>query len=94
MVDLPIEQHLADRLKALAQEQHRDLNDLLVDMLDQYALPRRKDWARIMAQMADEDTSSDWDQFSPDLAARSREILDTEFADYLIRRLEESSNNG
>ncbi len=94
MADIPIEQHLIERLETLAREQQRGLNDLLAEMLDQYVPSRRKYWARSMAQMADGDASPVWDAFSPDLAARSREILDAEFADYLSSRSEKPDNDG
>jgi hypothetical protein len=81
MVDMPVEKHIAERIEAIARDEQRPVNDVLTDMLAQYSPPREKrsDWARRMARMAEEDTSSVWDGFAPDLATRSCEILEDEF---------------
>lgn len=79
MVDMPVEKHIAERLEAIARDEQRPINDVLMDMLAQYAAPRcagRNDWARQMARLAEEDASGVWVGFAPDLATRSREILE------------------
>ncbi len=89
MVDMPVERHIAERLEAIARDEKRPVNDVLMDMLAQYStLPRtgRNDWAGHMARLADEDTTGAWDGFAPDLATRSREILEDEFGNHLLRR--------
>lgn len=88
MVDMPIEASTAERLTEIAKLENRPVNEVLVDMLEQYqttTTPNVTSWAREMARMADTDNSDVWKQFAPDLAARSRAILDEEFADYLTQ---------
>lgn len=86
-IDIP--EDVALRLERLAKQQDADIGDLLRDMIEQYSgqfdvKEKRRattaDFARnaIAAEMA-----------SPhpvNTADRSREILNTEFADYLKRR--------
>lgn len=91
MADLPIDKQLAEQIEAVARDENRSVGELLADMLTRYmadAHParHRAQWARELARMADEDSSPVWQRFAPDLAARSRQILDDEFADYLRGR--------
>jgi hypothetical protein len=95
MVDLPSEKHIADWLAQLAQDEQRPISELLADMLDRYRTTTSSaQWARLIVQMADEDQSGDWEPLAPDLAERSREILDAEFGDYLISRAGDSDDDG
>ena len=86
-IDIP--EDIALRLEALAKQNDTDINDLLRDMLARYetdCAPKQMrratgaDFARnaIAAGLASPEPV--------DTSARSREILNTEYADYLKRR--------
>ena len=86
---IDIAEDIALRLEALAKSKDADISDLLRDMIESY---EDKGNAKTMPRA----TTADFAQnalaaglSSPhpvDTAARSREILNTEFADYLKRR--------
>ena len=86
-IDIPDD--VALRLEQLAQQEDADIGDLLRDMLERYvderdAKPKR--WAT-GADFARNAKAAGLASPEPvDTSARSREILNTEFADYLKRR--------
>lgn len=94
MTDFPMDDELARRIQALAEQEQRSPNDVLRAMLEQYKptptptsdQSEKPSWAQRMAKIIEEDTTDVFDGFSPDLSARSREILENEYADYLLKR--------
>ena len=86
-IDIP--EDIALRLKALAEQNNADISDLLRDMLSRYEAEFEtgdKRWATL-ADMAHH--AKELNMASPepaDAAGRSREILNTEYADYLHER--------
>ena len=86
-IDIP--EDIALRLEALAKRNDADIGELLRDMLERYADERATDekkWATLAdlgrtAKAAGLATAQ-----AVDTAARSREILNTEYADYLHER--------
>lgn len=44
-------------------------------------------WAKRFIEKVHANTNPVWETFSPDLAERSREILNAEFADYIRRKM-------
>ncbi len=86
-IDIP--QDIAQRLEALAERQDTDIGALLRDLLERYAEERDSDEKRraTTADFARNALAAGLSSPHPvDTAGRSREILNTEFADYLIRR--------
>lgn len=94
MTDFPMDDDLARRIQALAEQEQRSPNDVLRAMLEQYTptppriadQPEKPSWGQRMAKIIREDTTDVFDGFSPDLSARSREILENEYAHYLLKR--------
>ena len=83
-IDIP--EDIALRLEALAKQKDADLNDLLHDLLERYEAEHEgddKQWATLadMARHAKELNMSSPEPV--DNAGRSREILNTEYVDYL-----------
>jgi hypothetical protein len=84
MATLMIDESLADRLRQIALRENRPLDDVLRSMVEFYHRRHEpSDWPLVMAKMADADTDIEWNELAPDLAERSREILQSEFGDYL-----------
>ena len=52
----------------------------------------QSNWALKMAQMAAQDDNIEWNESASTLSEKSREILDGEFADYLLSRMELGNN--
>ena len=90
---LDIPQDVALRLEEMAKRQNADMDDLLREMVERYS--RERD---ISAGKGDRRYAT-WDDLLKsareaglamtkpfDTAARSREILNTEYADYLVKR--------
>ena len=83
-IDIPAD--IAQRLEQLAKQQDADISDLLRDMIERYAkgcTTDEKQWATL-ADLARH--AKELNMASPgpvDTAARSREILHTEYPDYL-----------
>ncbi len=88
-IDIP--EDVALRLEQLAQQRDTDLGDLLRDMIERYAKERTTDekpWATL-ADLARH--AKQMNMASPEpvnTAQRSREILNTEYADYLKSRID------
>ena len=90
MFTLILDDETAERLQAVARRQNRSPNEVVRDLLGQADEPQvtgNANWLRVMAEMAEKDTDIVWKD-EPDLSERSREILNTEFADYLMKRIE------
>ena len=88
-IDIPDD--IATRLKQLAAQNDADINDLLRDMLARYEADCEtgdKRWATL-ADLARHAKELNMSSPEPgDTAGRSREILNTEFADYLQSRID------
>ena len=88
-IDIPDD--VALRLEQLSEQEDADIGDLLRDMLERYVDERDakdKRWATL-ADMARHAKTLDMASPEPvDTAGRSREILNTEYADYLKSRID------
>ena len=88
-IDIP--EDIALRLEKLAKQNDAEVADLLRDLLERYANESETDdkqWATL-ADLARH--AKELNMASPepvDTAGRSREILNTEFADYLQSRID------
>ena len=98
MADLMIPDALANRLRDLAQRENRSVADVLETMIEQYepaAEPETEEMAEnpllLMVQMAEE---ANLPFSETDVAERSREILNTEYADYLLKRMRGNDAEG
>jgi hypothetical protein len=84
---------LVDRIKSIARAENRPVADVLDDMLRQYQSPTMPEtystWPLQMALMAEADSDQiEWTAVAPDLSTRSRDILESEFAEELMKRLQ------
>lgn len=103
MAEITIDDDLAQQVITLAEQGQSSVNAVLRAMLEAYteahmeqktiSTPSGSNWVAEMGRMADEDTTGVWDSFSLDLSERSREILDSEFASYLLKRSDSSADN-
>jgi hypothetical protein len=94
MTQITVDDFFAERLKQIAQRENRPLDAVLRSMLESYAgTAEPSDWPLMMAQMAEADTDIVWNEYAPDLSARSREILEREFGDYLLKRLNHDADH-
>lgn len=88
-IDIP--EDVALRLQQLAEQHDTDLGDLLRDMIERYAKERPTDdkrWATL-ADLARHAKLMNMASPKPvNTAERSREILNTEYADYLKSRID------
>lgn len=88
-IDIP--QDVAQRLEELAKRKDADIGDLLRDWLERYEAERENDdkqWATL-ADLARHAKAAGLSSSKPvNTAGRSREILNTEFADYLNGRID------
>lgn len=87
MPDLNISDQLAVRLQSLAEREHESVEALLETLLDQYAAqePLAASPLLIMLEMAEAAALP----FTDDaVVERSREILSTEYADHLLKRMQ------
>lgn len=88
-IDIP--EDVALRLEQLAEQRDTDLGDLLRDMIERYANEQTADekpWATL-ADLARH--AKQMNMASPEpvnTAQQSREILNTEYADYLKSRID------
>ena len=87
-IDIP--QDISLRLQEIAQRQDMDVGDLLRDMIKRYGNERDNGDSGQYATWGDLLESARTAGLSTpepvDTASRSREILNTEYADYLIER--------
>lgn len=98
MVALEIPVELAEKLREVAKRENRSVEAVLETMLKDYpietkiaSVDERQD-AEIpppgtLARLAYEAEKLDFHSGHRDIAERSREILDDEFADYLLKRM-------
>ena len=97
MIELIVDDSLAEQIQQIAQQENRPLDAVLRAMLASYAAttaaPPHSDWPLDMARMAESDADIVWNAYATDLSERSREILDREFGDYLLKRLADNGDN-
>jgi len=83
MAALMIDDAIAERLHEIAQRESRPLDAVIHTMLETYpAVPHASDWPLLMVRMAETDIT--WNENASDQSERSREILDSEFRNYLF----------
>ncbi len=100
MADLILSGEIADKLRDLAKRKGRTVEDVVEDMMEHYP-PAQED--EVLQEKGDADAppgsaaafikaalAADIHLEEDDLASRSREILDTEFTEYLRRRHDEA----
>jgi hypothetical protein len=98
MTDITITGRVAERLQRLAEDRHRTVEEVLEDVLDTMAQQEDKDTAGIepppgtFARMAWVAMQNPIELEATDVADRSRDILQNEYADYLLKR--QTSSNG
>jgi hypothetical protein len=88
---LNIPDNLAERLEAVAQEQGSSVADLLTNWLNRYAANSPAGSLAEMAENAREAALASAQVV--DTAEKSREILQSEYADYLKRRMDTGHDN-
>lgn len=104
MAEITIDDDIAQQVITLAEQGQSTVNAVLRAMLEAYTdeahieqkptpTPSSSNWVVNMGRMADEDATAVWDSFSPDLSERSRDILDSEFANYLLERSDSNPDN-
>lgn len=94
MSALIIDDQVAERLRQIALQEHRPIDELIRAMLEVYTVaPQPSQWPLEMAKMAEADTEIEWNEYSPELSERSREILENEFGDYLLAGLTDHDND-
>ena len=81
---IEISDELGLRLKELAEDRNLSVEEMLSAMIDRYSPKRGSATLADLARIAREANLSS--EHPVDTAARSREILNTEFADYVDRR--------
>ena len=88
---LNIPEDVAERLEKLAHEQGVSVGNMLETLLNRYAPEAPSGSLAAMAQNAREAGLAS--AHPVDTAERSRDILNTEYADYLRRRAQSGSND-
>jgi len=94
MFTLTLDDKTAARLQEIAREQNRSPNDVVRDWVEQVAVTPtgNPNWLKQMAENVEKDREIVWKD-EPDLSERSREILNNEFADYLMKRMQQNDND-
>jgi predicted transcriptional regulator len=90
---IQISDDLLERLKDIAQNEQKSVEELAASLIEQQITPEydeSRDPLLMIARAAEEAGLSSGQD---DIAERSREILNTEFPDYLMRRLREQGND-
>lgn len=88
MAEHTLPAHLIDQLEALARRENRSAGELLESLLNQYvsSTPDEDIPLGSLAALARSAQEADLRSEATDTSERSREILKTEYADYLRRR--------
>ena|SRR4051794_2113257 len=90
MTDFTIPDELAEQLENIAQRENRPLDDVVEEALRHYAdehqpeQPKTRNLLLLIAQAADDLGEGSKEG---DIAERSREILNNEIPEYLMRRM-------
>lgn len=94
MFTLLLDDETAKKLQAISMRENRPLNEIVSAAIAQYDAPQpigNPNWLKQIAARANKHTDLVWKD-EPDLSERSREILDNEFADYLLNRTEHTND--
>lgn len=86
---LNIPEEMGEQLEQLAQQQGRSILDLLANWINSYQEAPPGSLAELAQNAREANLASAGEV---DTAARSREILNTEYADYLKRRMESNDD--
>ena len=97
MTDMIVPPRLAERLHRIAEHEGRPAEDVLESLIEQYPVPEETPDADAsaedipppgtLARLAYEAERASFASGDPDLVDKSREILRTEFPDYLKKRM-------
>lgn len=100
MTDISIAPHLIEKLQRIAEIEHRPVEAVLESLIEQYPVPMQEETPPdgedvpplgTLARLAYEARKVSFHSGRHDKTARSREILEKEFADYLLRRMEDGA---
>lgn len=99
MTDISIAPHLIEKLQRIAEVEHRPVEAVLESLIEQYPLivPDTEEADSdvpplgTLARLAYEARKVGFESGETDTSERSREILEKEFADYLLRRMEDGA---
>ncbi|MBZ0315060.1 MAG: hypothetical protein K8L91_01485 [Anaerolineae bacterium] len=99
MTDISIAPHLVEKLRRIAEIEHRPVEAVLESLIEQYPLiaPDTEEADSdvpplgTLARLAYEARKNSFHSGRHDTTARSREILQNEFADYLLRRMDDGA---
>src|SRR5581483_5848562 len=92
MTDITITGKVAERLQQLAQDKHQTIEQIIEEALDTYAQSQDKEMPGgepppgSLARMAWLATRNPIEVAATDIAERSRDILRTEYTEYLLKR--------
>lgn len=90
---ISLSQEIIQRLEAIAQRENRSPEDVVASLLEHYTPLRTSDEDEIipgtLAELARAAQRANLRSGISDTSERSREILNTEFADYLLQRMQE-----
>lgn len=94
MTELILDNSLVEQLRQLARLENRSLDAVLRSMLEVYTAPLQpSDWPLVMARMAEAEQGIVWNEYAPDLSEHSREILEREFGDHLLKRMQDDDDD-
>jgi hypothetical protein len=97
MATLTIDEKIVARLNQIAEQEKRSIDDVLNAALDNYQpapAPANESWiARLAKAVQEEDHDIEWAEGAETLSTRSREILQNDFADYLLSRMERDAKH-
>lgn len=98
MATVTLSDQLVERLQAIADAEQRSIEEVLERFLAVYAWPPQPETdpaappAGTMARLVYDAERSGFHSGDPDWVDRSREILNTEFVDYLRRRMQDGDD--
>lgn len=99
MVTITIDEKTAARLNEIAEQEQRSVNAVLEAFISNYQPPfQNNNWLAKTVAMIEADKKNEpptqWREGTENLSEQSREILNTEFADYLLDRMNRNADGG
>lgn len=93
MTDISIAPHLIEKLQRIAEIEHRPVEAVLESLIEQYPVPIVEETPPLgtLARLAYEARKVGFESGETDTSERSWEILEKEFADYLLRRMDDGA---
>ncbi len=94
MTDIPVAPHLIEKLRLIAEAEHRPIEAVLESLIEQYPVPIEDEPTPdegdvpplgTLARLAYEARKVGFMSGETDMSERSREILEQEFFEYLTR---------